>query len=119
MGTKYDELLAKYSSDESLSKVQAITKYFDRQIEAIALIEKSMAETPNIPALLQIKAIKIGAIQAKKSFLLAAESGVNVDLLEAINTEKAKGFKTLIPFKVISLALRRLWLMLKKANCTN
>ncbi|NEQ74349.1 MAG: hypothetical protein F6K23_15720 [Okeania sp. SIO2C9] len=35
-----------------------------------------MAETPNSPTFLQIEAIKIGAIQAKKSFLLAAESGV-------------------------------------------
>ncbi|NET13908.1 MAG: hypothetical protein F6K08_14240 [Okeania sp. SIO1H6] len=37
----------------------------------LTVIENSMAEIPNSPRFLQIKAIKIGAIQAKKSFLLA------------------------------------------------
>ncbi|NES66802.1 MAG: transposase, partial [Okeania sp. SIO2D1] len=118
LGNKYDELLAKYSSDGDLGKIQAITKYFDKQIEAIAKIEISMAETPNSPALLQIKAVKLATIQSKDALILAAQSGVNVDLPSVGTSQKARGFKTLIAFKVISLALRRLWPMLKKANCS-
>ncbi|MDJ0553493.1 MAG: hypothetical protein QNJ68_03455 [Microcoleaceae cyanobacterium MO_207.B10] len=119
LGKKYDELLNKYSSDGSLGKVQALTKYFDKQIEAIAKTENSMSETPNSPALLQIKAVKLATIQSKEALILAAESGVNVELPGLDTSEKAKGFKTLIAFKVISLALRRLWPMLKKANCSD
>ncbi|NET28850.1 hypothetical protein [Okeania sp. SIO1I7] len=118
LGAKYDELLAKYSSDGNLGKIQAITKYFDKQIEAIAKIEGSMAETPNSPALLQIKAVKLATVQSKDALILAAQSGVNVDLPSAGTSQKAQGFKTLIAFKVIFLALRRLWPMLKKANCS-
>ncbi|MDY7006983.1 MAG: hypothetical protein SWX82_24415 [Cyanobacteriota bacterium] len=118
LGVKYDELLAKYSSNGNLGKVKAIEKYFDKQIEAIAFIEGTMAETPNSPALLQIKAVKLATIQSKEALVLAAKSGVNVDLPNAGTSEKARGFKTLIAFKVISLALRRLWPMLKKANCS-
>ncbi|GGA56137.1 hypothetical protein [Okeania sp. KiyG1] len=118
LGAKYNELLAKYSSDGNLGKIQAIAKYFDKQIEAIAKIESSMAETPNSPALLQIKAVKLATIQSKDALILAAQSGVNVDLPSDGTSQKAKGFKTLIAFKVISLALRRLWPMLQKANCT-
>ena len=76
-----------------------------------------MAETPNSPALLQIKAVKLATIQSKEALVLAAQSGVNVDLPNAGTSEKARGFKTLIAFKVISLALRRLWPMLKRVNC--
>ncbi|MGB3514599.1 MAG: hypothetical protein WBA93_36395 [Microcoleaceae cyanobacterium] len=118
LGTKYDNLLARYSNDGDLGKIQAITKYFDKQIEAIAKIEFSMAESPNSPALLQIKAVKLATIQSKEALILAVRSGVNVDLPNAGAFEKARGFKTLIAFKVISLALRRLWPMLKKANCS-
>lgn len=118
LGTKYDELLVKYSSDGNLEKVQAIARYFDQQIEAIAKIEGTMAETPNSPALLQIKAVKLATIQNKEALVLAAQSGVNVELPSVGTFEKARGFKTLIAFKVISLAIRRLWPMLKKANCT-
>lgn len=118
LGTRYDELLAKYSSDGNLEKAQAISKYFDKQIEAIAKIEGTMAENPSSPALLQIRAVKLATIQSKEALILAAKSGVNVDLPNAETSEKAKGFKTLIAFKVISLALRRLWPMLKKANCS-
>ncbi|NET41925.1 hypothetical protein [Okeania sp. SIO2B3] len=49
---------------------------------------------------------------------MTAQSGVNVDLPSAGTSQKAHGVKTLIAFKVIRLALRRLWPMLKKANCT-
>ncbi len=77
-----------------------------------------MAESPNSPALLQIKTVKLTAIQSKESLILAAQSGLNVDLPGAGTSERARGFKTLIAFKVISLALRRLWPMLKKATCT-
>lgn len=118
LGAKYDELLAKYSSDGNLEKVKNIEKYFDKQIEAIAKIERTMTETPNSPALLQIKAVRIATIQSKEALVLAAKSGVAVDLPNAGTSEKAKGFKTLIAFKIISLALRRLWSMLKKANCS-
>lgn len=118
LGAKYDELLAKYSSDGNSRKIQAITKYFDKQIEAIAKIESSMAENPNNPVLLQIKGVKLAAIQSKNSLILAANSGVDVEVPSDGTLEKAKGFKTLIAFKVISLALRRLWPMLKKAICT-
>ncbi len=111
-------MLARYSSDGNLGKIQAITKYFDRQIEAIAKIETSMAESPNSPALLQIKAVNLAAIQSKESLILAAQSGVNVEVPSAGTSERARGFKTLITFKVISLALRRLWPMLKKATCS-
>ncbi|NES03023.1 MAG: hypothetical protein F6K22_09270 [Okeania sp. SIO2F4] len=57
----------------------------------------------------------------KKSYYqrgLKAISIVEVDLPVAGTSEKARGFKTLIAFKVISSALRRLWPMLKKATCT-
>ncbi len=118
MGAKYDELLAKYSNDGSLGKIQAITKDFDQQIEAIAPIEKSMAESPNSQTLLQIKAVKLATIQSKESLILAAHSGVNVDLPSDGTSETAKGFKTLKAIKVISLTLRRLWPLLKKAICS-
>ncbi len=118
LGVKYDELLTKFSSDGSLGKIQAITKYFDRQIEAIAKIEASMTESPNSPALLQIQAVKLAAIQSKETLILAAKSGVNINLPSDGTFQQAKGFETLIAFKVISLALRRLWPLLKKAICT-
>ncbi|MGK7954309.1 MAG: hypothetical protein AB4063_03450 [Crocosphaera sp.] len=118
LGAKYDELLSKYSTDGNSRKIQASTKYFDKQIEAIAKIESSMAENPNNPVLLQIKGVKLAAIQSKNSLILAANSGVDVEVPSDGTLEKAKGFKTLIAFKVISLALRRLWPMLKKAICT-
>ena len=54
-------------SDGNLGKVLAINKYFEKQIEAIAKIENSIAKTPNSSTFLQIKAIKI-VIQAKKKF---------------------------------------------------
>ncbi len=57
----------------------------------------------------------------KKSYYqrgLKAISIVEVDLPGAGTSEKARGFKTLIVFKVISLALIRLWPMFKKATCT-
>jgi len=119
LGSKYDYLLSRYSSDEHLSKIQAISKHFDKQIEAIASLEKSMAETPNSPALLQVKAVKSATIQTKEAWVLAAQSGVNVDLPGVEIGSKAKGFRTLIAFKVISLALRRLWPLLKKATCSS
>ncbi|MGD1712857.1 hypothetical protein [Dapis sp. BLCC M172] len=118
LGRKYDELLVKYSSDGNSRKVQSITRYFDKQIEAIAKIEASMAENPDSATLLQIKAIKLSTVQAKESFLLAAESGVEINLPGIENAERARGFKTLIAFKAISLTLRRLWPMLKKATCS-
>ncbi|MEM1167834.1 MAG: hypothetical protein AAGJ08_01760 [Cyanobacteria bacterium P01_H01_bin.35] len=117
LGAKYDELLAKYSSDGNSKKVQAITKYFDKQIEAIAKIESSMAESLYNPVLLQIKAVKLATIQSKDALILAANSGVDVEVPSDGTFEKARGFRTLIAFKVISLALRRLWPMLKKATC--
>ena len=119
LGTKYDELLAKFSSDGTLGKVQAITSYYDKQIDAIALIEKSLAQPPNSAALLQIQALKIATIQGKEASILAAKSGVNLNLPGLDKENDAEGFKTLIAFKVVGLALRRLWPMLKRANCIN
>ncbi len=59
-----------------------------------------MAESPNSPALLQIKAVKLAAIQSKESLILAAQSGVSVDLPSDGTSEKARGFKTLILLKL-------------------
>ncbi len=117
LGNKYDELLARYSNDRNLGKVQAVEKYFDKQIEAIAKIEVSMAENPDSPVLLQIRAIKLATIQSKDALISAANSGVDVELPSDGTPERARGFRTLVAFKVISLTLRRLWPMLKKATC--
>ncbi|NEQ37437.1 MAG: hypothetical protein F6K40_14650 [Okeania sp. SIO3I5] len=48
--------------------------------------------------------------------ILAAQSGVNVDLPGTENIEKARGFKTLIAFKVISLALMKIVAYLEKGQ---
>ncbi len=63
-----------------------------------------MAETLNSSILLQIQALKLTAIQSKESLILAAQSGVNVDLPSDGTSQKAKGFKTLIAFKTISIS---------------
>ncbi|MGB3513617.1 MAG: hypothetical protein WBA93_31310 [Microcoleaceae cyanobacterium] len=97
-----------YSTDETSHKVRAIAKHFDNQIDAIAKIENSMAQTPNSPALLQIKAVRLATQQSKQALVMAAESGVNIDLPGIEPENDAQGFRTLIAFKVIGFTLRRL-----------
>ncbi len=63
--------------------------------------------------------MRITNIHRKDALILAANSGVNVEVPSAGTFERAKGFKTLIAFKTISLTLRILWPMLQSLNLSN
>ncbi|MGB3512684.1 MAG: hypothetical protein WBA93_26395 [Microcoleaceae cyanobacterium] len=76
-----------------------------------------MTQTPDSPALLQIKAVRLATQQSKQALVMAAESGVNIDLPGIESENNVLNPWTLIAFKVIGLTFRKLWPSLGRAIC--